>query len=245
VIILFLFRDEKVTELLFGASQSADSLLGDGRHSLAAKGFRLDLHNERARATLFALAVGTRVRSVFGVTLVGAHAHWLLAADGKGTVLDANANAWAQLALLRSFFDRPPVALGLQCLETAVSVGRAGVAAGTRLDGLVLNQRTDRMLGARLRQHHAIIVVAFAFLARMFRCGGDAICFRPSIRDGARHSRSLIGTRGEINFFWFVEDREIMVSVVGVDPARLKLQFVLEGGRVGIEEVEEEHCRRH
>ena len=35
--------------------------------------------------------------------------------------------------------------------------------------------------------------------------------------------RYLIRTRGEINFFWFVEDWEIMVSVVGVDPARLKL----------------------
>ena len=64
--LVFLFGDEKATELLFGASQSADSLLGDGRHSLAAKGFRLDLHNERARATLFALAVGTRVRSKMG-----------------------------------------------------------------------------------------------------------------------------------------------------------------------------------
>jgi len=181
-----------VFHLFLGASEPADALLGDWLHSHSAEGLRLDLHDERAWTALLALATGARVRSVFGMALIGAHSDGFFAAHWEWTVLDAHADAWAKLSLKDSLFDGSPVALGLERLETSVAISGTSGTAGTRLDRLVLHQRTNGVLSARLRQHHAVVVGTFAFLAWMLGCGGVAICFRPSKRDGARNTGVLI-----------------------------------------------------
>merc|ERR1712183_770284 len=156
----------EVAPLLLRPSEAANAFLGDGGDAFAAEGLRLHLHDEGARTALLALAPGTRVRPVFGVAFVGAHSDRFLAADGERTVLHADAHARAQLAFQRGFFYGSPVALGFEGLQTAVAVSGTSVAARTGLDGFVFHQRTHRVLGARLRQQHAFVVSAFAFLAR-------------------------------------------------------------------------------
>jgi len=178
--------------LFLGASEPADALLGDWLDSHSAERLRLDLHDERARTALLALATGARVRSVFGMALIGAHSDGFFAAHWEWTVLDAHADAGAKLTLEGSLFDGSPVALGLERLETSVAISGTSRTAGTRLDRLVLHQRTNGVLSTRLRQHHAVVVGTFAFLAWMLGCGGVAICFRPSIRDGARNTGVLV-----------------------------------------------------
>lgn len=200
-----------VVHLFLGASEPADALFGDWLDSHSAEGLRLDLHDERARTALLALATGARVRSVFGMALIGAHSDGFFAAHWEWTVLDAHADAGAKLTLKGSLLDGSPVALGLERLQASVAISGTSGTARTRLDGLVLNQRTNGILSTRLRQHHAVVVGTFAFLAWMLGCGGVAICFRPSIRDGARNTRVLIGTAGEVDFFGIFDDWEIML----------------------------------
>jgi len=215
VIVVVVVVVVEVAPLLLRTSEAANAFLGDGGDAFAAEGFRLHLHDEGARTALLALAPGTRVRPVFGVAFVGAHSDRFLAADWERTVLHADAHARAQLAFQRGFFYGSPVALGFEGLQTAVAVSGTSVAARTGLDGFVFHQRTHRVLGARLRQQHAFVVSAFAFLARMFGGGGVAICFRPSIGDGARNPRALVCASRKVNFFWFFKDWEIVMRVLG------------------------------
>jgi len=215
VIVVVVVDVVQVALLLLRASEAANAFLGDGGDAFAAEGLRLHLHDEGARTALLALAPGARVRPVFGVAFVGAHSDRFLAADGERTVLHADAHARAQLALQRGFFYGSPVALGFEGLQTAVAVSGTSVAARTGLDGFVFHQRTHRIFGARLRQQHAFVVSAFAFLARMFGGGGVTICFRPSVGDGARNPRALVCAFREVNFFRFFKDWEIVMRVLG------------------------------
>jgi len=200
--------------LFLWASETTDSLLGDWFHSLSTEGLRLDLHNESARTSFLTLATRARIGSVFSVAFFGAHSDWFFAANWERTILDADANAGAKLTLLLGLFHCSSVAFFFESFETAVTVSRTSGTTRSVFYGLVLDQRTNRIFSAWLRQHQTIIVGTFAFLARVFRGGGVTICFRPSIRDGARNARSLIWAFREIYFFWFFDDWEIALVCI-------------------------------